>query len=72
MRKHIRAIQLAAKYGFKFVGITGAGHLRFHHDNGAIIVTAYSPSDYRSIRNFEADMRRAVKHPPTRRKGKQC
>ncbi len=49
--------------GWKFVGQTRGGHLKFRHENGAIVYTSGTPSDRRSILNLRADMRRLAKEP---------
>jgi predicted RNA binding protein YcfA (HicA-like mRNA interferase family) len=39
--------------------LTNGGHIRLTHPNGGLVHTSYTPSDHRSIRNLDAQLRRA-------------
>ncbi|TXH52577.1 MAG: hypothetical protein E6Q97_15650 [Desulfurellales bacterium] len=54
---------IEAEPGWKFIGPTKSGHLKFQHENGAIAYTSGSPSDRRSILNLRSDMRRLAREP---------
>jgi hypothetical protein len=41
------------------VAPTRSGHWKLLHPAGGIVVTGSTPSDYRALRNFRAQMRRA-------------
>lgn len=47
--------------GWRYVGPTRGGHLKFQHENGAIVFASASPSDRRTILNLRADLRRLGK-----------
>lgn len=50
--------RLACRAGWQ-VTIHGSGHLRWKAPSGAVITTASSPGDRRSVRNERARLRRA-------------
>jgi hypothetical protein len=53
-----RLIKEAQQRGWKVDG-GGARHWRLKHPNGALIYCPASPSDWRGVRNFKADLKRA-------------
>lgn len=66
MRKHCHDMnELAARYGFDEARPTRGGHLVFQHRvNGRKVFHASSPSESRSNRNFESQLRRTARLPP--------
>jgi len=47
--------------GWRFVGLTKSGHMKFHHDNGKTYIAGGTPSDHRARKNALADMKRLAK-----------
>lgn len=62
MTKWFRDVSAQARsQGYLFVRRTGSGHFQFRHvQYGCTVVTAATPSDWRSLKNFHRDCRRAV------------
>lgn len=54
-----RALARAAAAQGWTVRVCGSGHLAWYAPDGAIVVSAASPSDHRARRNHEARLRRA-------------
>lgn len=55
--KYKETILLAKKYGFHLVRINK--HYIFKNNQGKMVVRSASPSDKRSLLNFEKDLRKA-------------
>ena len=61
MKKSYREIdELAEKYGFEFDRPTGSGHFRYVHPNGAVVVASRNASDFRDLKNLEAEFKRGA------------
>lgn len=57
-RARDRVIAKLLPLGWVVIGRTKAGHYKLRHVSGATYFMSYSPSDYRSIKNAVAGMRR--------------
>lgn len=59
MRKEQRElVDIAARLGFKYVGLDGGGHIELKHENGTHVTLAATPSEYRGRANAIALLER--------------
>ncbi|AQU86209.1 hypothetical protein B0W47_00640 [Komagataeibacter nataicola] len=58
IRLHRKLQREMADRGWSAIAITGSGHIRWQHSNGALYFSSATPSDWRAARKMRADMRR--------------
>ena len=63
MKKEVRdLIKGAAKSGWKNLGMDGQGHFKLQHsDTRETVRVPYSASDWRSLKNVQAELRRRAR-----------
>lgn len=54
-------LRWAATLGWRLARVSGSGHLRLRHHNGATVYVACTPSDQRAVANNRALLRRLAR-----------
>jgi len=54
-------INHAKGHGFHCEGMSGGGHWKLRHDNGALLIVPATPGGYRWRKNLESIMKQIIK-----------